>query len=37
MVTFGVAAATDFRNLKSSTKIPLGRDSLPATRSDGGV
>ena len=36
MVIFGVTLATDLRNLKSSTKMPVGRDSLPATCSDGG-
>ena len=36
MVIFGVARATDFRNLKSSTKMPLGRLSLPVTCSVGG-
>ena len=31
MVIFGVCVATDFRNLKSSMKMPRGRDSLPTT------
>ncbi len=38
MVIFGVteAATIDLRNLKSSTNMPSGRDSLPTTCSDGG-
>ena len=37
MVIFGVARAIDCRNLKSSTKMPLGRPSLPVTSSVGGA
>src|SRR6516164_4352752 len=37
-VIFGIARATEARNLKSSTKMPpSGRASLPVTASDGGL
>src|SRR2546426_9073124 len=37
IVIFGVAFVVFFRNLKSSTKIGCGRDSLPVIFTPGGV